>query len=152
MTSWVQHMPAVVYRGGRPLQFTFDTRQTSRDVVLLLGFYIGMFDASTTASARSESRGVTVRWYDPVAKRWRSPTSIDPRGGWYLGPPPSFTISHDQVINIQVKIWFGKGAWLGVHQLEAITDGFAILTPAGVNITAELSMPNNPQYRFDVLP
>jgi hypothetical protein len=149
MYTWVRHMPATVYRRGRALKFIFSTKQTSHDVVWLQ-FYIGMFDASTNASAHSENRGVTLRWYDPVSKRWRKAIRTDPTGGWTLGPPAGFTIKHDQVLRIPVKIWFGKRAWLGVHQLEAIVNDYSISTPSGKPINAVLWMPNTPQYRFDV--
>ncbi len=149
MYTWVRHMPATVYRRGRALKFTFDTRQTSHDLVWVQ-FYIGMFTPGNTASAHSENRGVTLRWYDPVAKRWRKAISVDPTGGWTLGPRAGFTIKHDRVLRIPVRIWFGKRAWLGTHQLEAIVDDYAVYTPSGKNIAATLWTPNTPQYRFDV--
>ena len=149
MYTWVRRMPGTAYRRGRALRFTFATRQTSRDVVWVQ-FCIGMFTPGNTASSHSENRGVTLRWYDPVAKRWRKPISVDPTGGWTLGPQAGFTIKHDHVLRIPVRIWFSKRAWIGVHQLEAIVDDYAVYTPAGKNINAILSSPNNPQYRFDV--
>jgi hypothetical protein len=150
MYTWVRHMPAHAYRGGRALKFTFDTKQTSHDVVWLQ-FYIGMFTPGNTASAHSENRGVTLRWYDPVTKRWQKALSVDPTGGWMLGPKAGFTIKHDQVLKIPVRIWFSKRAWLGVHQLEAIVNDYSVYTPAGKNINATLWSPNNPQYDFTVL-
>ncbi|MGO8960717.1 MAG: hypothetical protein ACLQFR_25575 [Streptosporangiaceae bacterium] len=149
MFTWVHHMPSHAYRGGRALKFTFATRQTSHDIVWVQ-FYIGMFTPGNTASAHSENRGVTLRWYDPVTKTWRKAMSVDPTGGWTLGPRAGFTIKHDQVLRIPVRIWFGRRAWLGVHQLEAIVDDYAIYTPSGKNINATLWTPTNPQYRFDV--
>lgn len=149
MYTWVQHMPAHVYRAGRALKFTFDTKQTSHDIVWVQ-FYIGMFTPGNAASAHSENRGVTLRWYDPVTKRWQKAMSVDPTGGWTLGPKAGFTIKHDQVLKIPVRIWFGKRAWPGLHQLEAIVDDYAVYTPAGKNIDATLQASGSPQYQFTV--
>ncbi len=149
MYSWIHRMPAHVYRGGRALKFTFDTKQTSHDVVWVQ-FYIGMFTPGNTASAHSENRGVTLRWYDPVTKRWQKALSVDPTGGWTLGPKAGFMIRHDQVLKIPVRIWFGKRAWAGLHQLEAIVADYAVYTPSGKNINATLRASGNPQYQFTV--
>jgi len=149
MYTWVHHMPVRVYRGGGALKFTFDTKQTSHDLVWVQ-FYIGMFTPGNPASAHSENRGVTLRWYDPVTKRWQKPLSVDPTGGWTLGPRAGFTIKHDQVLRIPVRIWFGRHAWLGLHQLEAIVNSYGVYTPSGKSINAILWTPNTPQYRFDV--
>jgi hypothetical protein len=149
LTSWVPHMPATATAGGRALTFTFDTRQTSHYLVWLQ-LYIGMFAVNDNAAALSENRGVRLRWYDPVTRAWRKPIEIDRTGGWTLGPKAGFTIRHDQVLRIRVKIWFSKRAWLGRHQLEAIVNDYEIETSSGRSVTANLSQPNNPQYTFTV--
>jgi hypothetical protein len=51
----VPNPPKGVWKGGRALKFTIDTRQTSKDIVVA-NWYIGMFDASTLAGANSENR------------------------------------------------------------------------------------------------
>jgi hypothetical protein len=149
LTSWVPHMPTAATAGGRALTFTFDTKQTSHYLVWLQ-LYVGMFAVNDTAAARSENRGVKLRWYDPVTKAWMKPIHIDRTGGWLLGPRVGFTIRRDQVLRIRVKIWFSKRAWLGQHQLEAIVNDYGIETSSGQSVNATLSQPNNPQYTFTV--
>ena len=149
LSIWVQHMPASVTRRGRALKFTFDTRQTSRYVVELQ-FYLDMFAVGNNAAAHSETRGVALRWYDPATKRWMKPQHTDPADGWSLGPKSFIEIKHDQVLRIRVKMWFGKRAWAGLHQISAEVSEYAIFTASGKSVNASLNEANPPQYQFEV--
>ena len=149
MTTWVPNLPKAVWKGGRALTFTIDTRQTSKDIVIA-NWYIGMFDASTLAGANSENRGVTVRWQNPWTKQWEKAYDIDKTGGWSVGPRAGRSLTHDKTLRLQIKIWFGKTAWAGRWQMEAIVGSYSVYTPAGKNIAATLTTPNDPQYLFTV--
>jgi hypothetical protein len=149
MYTWVPNLPKAVWAGGRALKFTIDTKQTSRDVVDA-GFFVGMFNVGNNAAANDETRGVTVRWLNPQTKRWQKAYDIQRNGGWSIGPRAGLRITHDEVLQLRVKIWFGTSAWPGQWQLEAIVDWYSVYTKAGKNIPATLSTPNNPQYLFTV--
>ena len=149
MTTWVPNLPKGVWKGGRALTYTIDTKQTSKDVVVA-EWYIGMFNVDNNAAARSENRGVTVRWQNPWTNRWEKAYNIDKTGGWYVGPRACRSLTHDKTLRLQIKIWFGKTAWACRWQMESIVTSYSVYTTSGKNIAATLTTPNNPQYLFTV--
>ena len=102
------------------------------------------------ASAHSQTRGITLRYYDPVSKHWLKSMLTDATSGWTLGPAAGITISGDTVLKIRVKMWFSGRAWLGLYQIEPQLDSYAILNSSGQGIDATLDQPNNFQYQFTV--
>ena len=149
MTTWVPNLPKAVWKGGRALTFTIDTRQTSDDIVVA-EWYIGMFNVGDNAAANSETRGVTVRWQNPWTKKWEKAYDIQRTGGWSVGPPAGRSLTHDKTLRLQIKISFGKTAWVGRWQMEAIVNSYSVYNKAGKNIPATLATNNNPQYLFTV--
>jgi hypothetical protein len=145
---WVPHMPASVHRDGAPLEFTFEVKQTSHYRVWLQ-FYLGTFVVHNTASAHSQTRGIRLRYYDPVSKRWLKPMLTDPTSGWTLGPAAGITISRDKVLRIRVKMWFSNRAWLGLYQVEPQPTSWQILNSSGQGISASLDQ-HVYQYQFTV--
>ena len=142
----VPRLPRSVRRSGAPLHFTIEARQTSRDIASV-SFFVGMF-AVHNGGGFQQSRGITVRWYDPATKTWRKPLAVQDNGSWFLGPKDGLSLPHGKVLRIRVKIWFRHSAWSCLHQLEAMVDSYSLTTPSGKNVDAQLWTPQTPQYHF----
>ena len=144
-------VPSTVKRGSTVELVTW-YQEKSPDKLVPQGYGLDLWN--TSSSIKSDSRGVTVSWQDPLTGRWvKTPAT-------YNGESYSFGIEKDSkflvnpsgyIAHINVRISFASDAYAGTwHIMPTPVDGYGLMNSKGTFLDAILRFGTWPVYAFRV--